>query len=48
MNEALKLKQDEQPADVRLLDVVIVGAGFAGVYALHRMRSLGLRARVLS
>jgi cyclohexanone monooxygenase len=47
MNEALKLKQDERPADVRLLDVVIVGAGFAGVYALHRMRSLGLRARVL-
>jgi len=28
-------------------DVVIVGAGFAGLYALHRMRSSGLRAVVL-
>jgi cation diffusion facilitator CzcD-associated flavoprotein CzcO/acetyl esterase/lipase len=28
------------------LDAVVVGAGFAGLYALHRLRSLGLRARV--
>jgi cyclohexanone monooxygenase len=28
-------------------DVLIVGAGFAGVYALYKMRELGLRARVL-
>ena len=28
------------------LDVVIVGAGFAGLYALYRCRALGLRARV--
>lgn len=28
-------------------DVVIVGAGFAGLYALHRMNGLGLRAVVL-
>ena len=27
-------------------DVVIVGAGFAGMYMLHRLRSLGLSARV--
>ncbi|WP_345383266.1 NAD(P)/FAD-dependent oxidoreductase [Pseudonocardia yuanmonensis] len=27
-------------------DVVIVGAGFAGLYQLHRVRGLGLRARV--
>ncbi|MGE0881713.1 MAG: flavin-containing monooxygenase [Acidimicrobiia bacterium] len=27
-------------------DVVIVGAGFAGMYALHRVRELGLRGRV--
>jgi cyclohexanone monooxygenase len=31
----------------RSFDVLIVGAGFAGLYALHRMRTLGLRARVL-
>ncbi|GAC1631522.1 MAG: NAD(P)/FAD-dependent oxidoreductase [Nevskia sp.] len=28
------------------LDVVIVGAGFAGLYMLHRMRGLGLKSRV--
>jgi cation diffusion facilitator CzcD-associated flavoprotein CzcO len=31
------------PADV---DVAVVGAGFAGLYMLHRLRGLGLRARV--
>ena len=30
-----------------MLDVVIVGAGFGGLYMLHRARKLGLRARVL-
>ena len=29
------------------LDAIVVGAGFAGLYALHRLRSLGLRVRVL-
>ena len=28
------------------LDAVVVGAGFAGLYALHRLRGLGLSARV--
>ena len=27
-------------------DVVIVGAGFAGMYLLHRLRGMGFRARV--
>src|SRR5260221_3584274 len=27
-------------------DVVVVGAGFAGMYMLHRLRGLGLTARV--
>jgi cation diffusion facilitator CzcD-associated flavoprotein CzcO len=31
----------------RDLDVVIVGAGFAGLYMLHRAKGLGLSARVL-
>ncbi len=32
---------------VEELDAVIVGAGFAGLYALHRLRDvLGLEARV--
>ena len=28
------------------LDVVVVGAGFGGLYALHRLRGLGLKVRV--
>ena len=35
---------DEKTAD---LDVVIVGAGFAGMYLLHRLRNLSITARVL-
>ncbi|HPU54448.1 MAG TPA: NAD(P)-binding protein, partial [Burkholderiaceae bacterium] len=27
-------------------DALIVGAGFAGMYMLHRLRGLGLRVRV--
>jgi cyclohexanone monooxygenase len=30
----------------RSLDVVVVGAGFGGLYALHRLRGLGLSVRV--
>jgi cation diffusion facilitator CzcD-associated flavoprotein CzcO len=29
------------------LDVVVIGAGFAGLYALHKLRSQGLSVRVL-
>ena len=29
------------------LDAVVVGAGFAGMYMLHRLRGLGLRSRVI-
>jgi cyclohexanone monooxygenase len=29
------------------LDAIVVGAGFAGLYMLHRLRGLGLEARVL-
>jgi cyclohexanone monooxygenase len=35
------------PADsARSLDVVVVGAGFGGLYALHRLRGLGLSVQV--
>jgi cyclohexanone monooxygenase len=36
----------EADAKARTLDAVIVGAGFAGLYALYRLRGLGLSARV--
>lgn len=29
------------------IDAVVVGAGFAGLYALHRLRGIGLKVRVL-
>ena len=34
-------------ASENICDVVVVGAGFAGMYALHKFRELGLNAIVL-
>lgn len=34
-------------ADVKSLDAIVIGAGFAGIYALHKLRNLGLRVQVL-
>ncbi|HEX4777152.1 MAG TPA: NAD(P)-binding protein, partial [Acidimicrobiia bacterium] len=31
----------------RTVDAVVVGAGFAGMYMLHRLRGMGLQAVVL-
>ena len=31
--------------DVARLDVAIVGGGLAGLYAIHRLRGLGLKVR---
>jgi cyclohexanone monooxygenase len=35
-----------QPAGAETCDVVVVGAGFAGMYMLHRLRKQGLSVRV--
>ena len=37
---------DRELAPVEL-DAIVIGAGFAGLYALHRLRGLGLSVRVL-
>ncbi|MCX5738405.1 MAG: NAD(P)-binding protein, partial [Proteobacteria bacterium] len=38
---------DETPNETaQNFDAVVVGAGFAGLYMLHRLRGLGLRVRV--
>jgi cation diffusion facilitator CzcD-associated flavoprotein CzcO len=29
------------------LEAIVIGAGFSGLYALHRLRELGVRTRVL-
>jgi cyclohexanone monooxygenase len=36
-----------EPSREGMLDVIIVGAGFAGLYMLHRLREIGLEAVVL-
>jgi len=36
-----------KPANDFCLDAVIVGAGIAGLYMLHRLRGLGFSARVV-
>ena len=33
--------------EAAVFDAVVVGAGFAGLYALHRFRGMGLSVRVL-
>jgi cyclohexanone monooxygenase len=33
--------------EVARFDVIVIGAGFSGLYALHRLREQGLRVRVL-
>jgi cyclohexanone monooxygenase len=44
MMKATGLEPDR--ASVKEFDAVIVGAGFAGMYMLHRLRGLGMSARV--
>jgi cyclohexanone monooxygenase len=45
---ALQEKAAEAGArPVRTFDALIVGAGFAGIYMLHRLRELGFSARVI-
>jgi len=38
--------QHPKPEQTRAFDAVIVGAGFAGMYMLHRLRGIGLSVRV--
>ena len=45
MSEATTTAADAGPAR-ETADAVVVGAGFAGMYMLYRLRALGLRARV--
>jgi len=39
--------ENTNPQQTAMLDVVVVGAGFSGLYLLHRLRALGLSAKVL-
>jgi cation diffusion facilitator CzcD-associated flavoprotein CzcO len=42
----LKLQTKPKAANVQTLDAAIIGAGFAGLYALYRLREMGLAVRV--
>ena len=46
MSASPSLSGKGQPAATETYDVVVVGAGFAGMYMLHRLRGQGLSARV--
>ena len=45
MND-LKLRTTPTQSKVRTLDAVVIGAGFAGLYALYRLREMGLSVRI--
>ena len=45
MTSVIKTEQGVSPDNN--FDVIIVGAGFAGMYMLHKLRQLGLRHWVL-
>ncbi len=46
MSAAQSISGKGQPATAECYDVAVVGAGFAGMYMLYRLRGLGLKARV--
>src|SRR3954464_9333946 len=46
MSALQSLSGKSHAAGAETYDVVVVGAGFAGMYMLHRLRGLGLSARV--
>ncbi|KAL3474784.1 hypothetical protein BJX99DRAFT_247982 [Aspergillus californicus] len=37
--------EQTEPADITSCDVLVVGAGFSGVYAIHKFRQLGLTVK---
>src|SRR5581483_10584790 len=37
----------DSPTSAGTFDAIVIGAGFAGLYMLHKLRELGFRARVL-
>jgi cyclohexanone monooxygenase len=46
MSASLSVSGTGRAASDQSFDVVVVGAGFAGLYMLHRLRGLGLKVRV--
>jgi cyclohexanone monooxygenase len=47
MSQTVDTPAGSGPGGACQFDAIIVGAGFAGLYMLHRLRGMGLNARVL-
>ncbi len=47
MAQAAVERRSSPEGPAREFDVIVIGAGFSGLYMLHRLRRLGMRARVL-
>jgi len=45
VNVVVPTEVDEATSDMKELDLLIVGAGFGGIYAVHRARQMGLKVR---
>ena len=43
---SINTRSEDNRAEQADVDVVIVGAGFAGMYMLHRLRGMGLKAKI--
>ncbi|MCU1690026.1 MAG: dependent oxidoreductase, partial [Jatrophihabitantaceae bacterium] len=41
------MSEARDTSEVRDVDVVVVGAGIAGLYMLHRLRGLGFTSQVI-
>ena len=46
MADNTRKQEERQPEVGAVFDAIVVGAGFAGLYMLHRLRGLGFTARV--
>ena len=46
MRQAMAQATAARSPETGIFDAVVVGAGFAGLYMLHRLRGLGFTARV--
>src|SRR5688572_21835982 len=46
MADASAARKERSPETGTVYDAIVVGAGFAGLYMLHRLRGLGLSAKV--
>lgn len=47
VNDRADSPNDIQPSEVQEIDCLVIGAGFAGVYLLHKLRKEGFNAKIV-